>query len=208
MCNAFIESTQAMWFWNMLRIKACFLEMSMIFQGKLSTDLWLTSESISQTWLASFTNGETLATSKVTAEINMVSNTRLCTQRKEPGSNYCPRFSKHGTSLGTNCCLPFSQAWSNALSPTNTSPEPSLHEKITHKMVRRPQPPHPVRSTRPRCPARFRHTHSHRVAHNESSCRPPPKWGRVSEARAAKLTSSHGAEAPTQRCLTLTGLSS
>lgn len=96
---------------------------------------WPVTQRVAHEWvshltnlrLATFTNGETPPMSRVTSEINLVPNPHLCTQRKQPDSNYCPGFSKHWTCLETNCCLPVSKAWNNALSPTDTSPESPLH---------------------------------------------------------------------------------
>lgn len=134
--------------------------MSIILQSNLSTDLWLSgllmSESVSQTWLATLTDGETPPMSRVTSEVDLVPSPHLCTQCKEPAI-YCPRFSKHWTCLETNYFLPVSKACSNASSPTNTSPESCLHaqivfilhDRITHEMVMRPHPSHGARSTQP-----------------------------------------------------------
>lgn len=124
---------------------------------------WLFCEWVNLTnlRLATVTSGETPPMSKVTSEINLVPKPHPCTQCKEPGSNRCPRFSKHWTRLETNCGLPVSKAWSNASSPADTSPESPLHTQTWRKALHPPwenhswdgsETPasHPARSTRPR----------------------------------------------------------
>lgn len=161
--------------------------------------------------LATVTNGETPPMSKVTTEINLVPKPHPCTQCKEPGSNRCPRFAKHWTCLETNCGLPVSKAWSNALSPTDTSSESPLHTQTWRNSLHPPwenyswdgngtPAPHPARSSWPHhlLPGQIL-IHSLTLGCTEIIQLPPPccqgcfpNRGRVSEARAARLSSSHG----------------
>lgn len=141
--------------------------MSIIFQCNLSTDLWLSgsfvSESISQTKIGHSYQRWNTTMSKATSEINLVPNPHPCTQCKEPGSNRCPRFSKHWTCLETNCGLPVSKAWSNAPSPADTSPESPLHTPTWRNALHPPWENHPWDGTE--TPA----------SHPARSTRPPPR---------------------------------